>query len=384
MKIKLTWAALLFSIFFSAITLPRVFRLDSPDFKVFHVAAKHALYQPENLYKVSPDRYLYPPVTALLLAPFGFSENWKFHQLSWHVLLFFLIWFFSKQSWAFFWSAVILNRYFAINFGYGQINPLVLFLVFITSLTLKQKQSHLAAVSWPLASILKVYPLVQGLEFIQQKRIKELLISFGVFIIFLILPLLVWGKTLALGLHFQFFQALQSKGLPIDSGNQSLSALAVRLFTDQSFQLHPLGEFRWGWILLPEAFVKFFPITIGIVFTIFSWRTAWKRSDFFDGAAAFGFSLLFLSHIVWKDYFIFMIFPLVQIIQNKPKKRKWILGVYLCLVYLSSPEILSHQVSARLDALSIHFFAAFWIWVFWLRMKSSKNEMGHMNPSNGF
>jgi hypothetical protein len=373
-KIKLVWAALLFSIAFSAISLPRVFRLDSPDFKVFHVAAKHALYQPENLYKISPDRYLYPPVTAILLAPFGFSDNWKFHQLSWHLLLSLVLLFFCQQSWAFFWAIIILNRYFSINFGYGQINPIVLFFVFLTTISLKKENSKLASVSWPLASILKVYPLVQGLEFIQHRRWRELFYTFGVFFFLLSIPFLFWGIDLALELHFQFFQALQAKGLPIDSGNQSLSALAVRLFTAQPFQLHPLGEYRWGWILLPPLFVKYLPLLLGLVFTFITWQKAWKRKGFFDGASAFGFSLLFLSHIVWKDYFIFLLFPIAQIIQLQPRGWKQILGIYLAFVYLSSPDLITHQVSARLDALSLHFFAAIWIWFHWLKIQSSSNE----------
>jgi hypothetical protein len=68
-------------------TLKKAGSLGSPDFKVFYTAARHVFTDPENIYRVSPDRYLYPPSTALLLTPFGFSENYPAHQWAWHGLL---------------------------------------------------------------------------------------------------------------------------------------------------------------------------------------------------------------------------------------------------------------------------------------------------------
>ncbi len=365
MKHRLVLFSALVALVFFGITAPRMLRLDSPDFKVFHVAAKHALYQPENLYKISPDRYLYPPSTALLLAPFGFTDSWRFHQWSWHLVISLVVFFLAKQSWFFFFGILCLNRYLAINFGYGQINPLLLLMVFVTSRSLALNKSW-AALTWPLASILKVYPLVQGIEFLHRRRWRELALAAAMFLLLLFLPFVFWPVDLAIELHRQFFQALEAKGLPTDSGNQSLLALFVRFFTLQPFQLHPFGEVQWGFATISRDLLSVAFFAVAGISLFFTWKKAIARKLALDSAAAMGFSLIFLSHIVWKDYFIFLLFPLVQFLELKPARWKGIIGVYLAMVYLSSPEIITHYWSARLDAINIHYWAAIWIWVHWL------------------
>ena len=61
------FSALFFVAVLAAATFPKSAKLDSPDFKVFYTAAQHALHDPEYMYKRSPDRFLYPPATSILL-----------------------------------------------------------------------------------------------------------------------------------------------------------------------------------------------------------------------------------------------------------------------------------------------------------------------------
>jgi len=370
---KLWLISLVLSLAFAGITAPRVIRLDSPDFKVFYTAAKHALYEPENLYKVSPDRYLYPPTTALLLAPFGFSDSWNFHRWSWHVFTAMILFFLAKKSWAIFFAILCLNRYFSINFGYGQINPLLLLLVFSTSRGLQQNKFYSAAL-WPVASILKVYPLVQGLEFLLRKNWKNLALSAVAFFVLLLLPFMVWPRDLAVQLHFEFFQSLASKGLPTDSGNQSIYACFIRFFHAAPFQLHPIGDVQWNILSLSSKHLAMTSLALGSLLTAITWFCAHKRKYALDFPSAVGFSLLFLSHIVWKDYFVFLLFPLAQVILYQHKHWKIQLGIYLALVYGSSPEILTHYWSARLEAINIHFVSALFLWTIWIRIPKMAND----------
>jgi hypothetical protein len=145
-----------------------------------------------------------------------------------------------------------------------------------------------------------------------------------------------------------------------------LLALFVRFFTLQPFQLHPFGEVQWGFATISRDLVSVAFFAVAGISLFFTWKKAIARKLALDSAAAMGFSLIFLSHIVWKDYFIFLLFPLVQFLELKPARWKGIIGVYLAMVYLSSPEIITHYWSARLDAINIHYWAAIWIWVHWL------------------
>ena len=82
--------------------------------------------------------------------------------------------------------------------------------------------------------------------------------------------------------------------------------------------------------------------------------------------SALAFSILFLSHIVWKDYLLFLYFPLSEVLRRLPKKQAWLLaGVFLFLVTFSSPDLVGHPLSTRLDAACIHSWAAALVWWAW-------------------
>lgn len=365
-KFPRRWACL-FSVLIALATVPRAHKLHSPDFRVFYVAAQHALVDPENVYRLSPDRYLYPPSTALLLTPFAFSEYYPLHQWVWHGLLALLVFLLASQGLASLAAMVLLSRYLAISFGYGQINLVVMALMGFAGLWLSRRPA-LAGGFWALAVSLKVYPLVFAPAFLPRENRRGILWAMLAGASILALPLLVFGLELGLQLYREFFAALQSKGLPLDSHNQSLAALFLRIFTEQTFKLQGVADTSFTLLSLSPALVSGFALAVGVALTAITWRAAFRlrTSECFLSAAAF--SIIFLSHIVWKDYLLFLFFPLAEIFHNSSRKKSWwVAGTFLALITLASPAIASPAVASRLDAVCIHFWAAVLVWASWLK-----------------
>src|SRR5687768_5818520 len=107
----------LFALVVALATVHKAKSLGSPDFKVFYTAAHFAVSEPENIYRLSPDRYLYPPSTAIFLAPFGLLP-YEVAQWIWHGMLAILLFGFCAAGWASFAAMALLTRYLTISFFY--------------------------------------------------------------------------------------------------------------------------------------------------------------------------------------------------------------------------------------------------------------------------
>jgi hypothetical protein len=359
--------AALFALVITVATVPRARKLDSPDFKVFYVAARHVLTEPANLYKISPDRYLYPPSAAILLTPFAFTENFAVHQWLWHGLLGLIVFALAGAGGASLAAMALLSRYLAVSLGYGQINLVVMGLLALAGIWVARRPRRAGAV-WALAVSLKVYPAAFAPAFFPKQSRRGTLAGAGVGLAILLLPFLVFGPALALQLYGEFFIALESKGMPLHSHNQSITALLLRLFTDQSFHLHSVGDTQWTLLALPQAAVVALSWLIGAGLTVATWLRAKERlsGEAFLSAAAF--SIIFLSHIVWKDYLLFLFFPLAEVFRRYPRRQAMMIAVaFLLPITLSSPDIIGFKAATRLDAACIHLWAAILVWIAWWR-----------------
>ncbi|MGZ6481640.1 MAG: glycosyltransferase family 87 protein [Bdellovibrionota bacterium] len=370
-------------------TVKKARGLGSPDFKVFYTAAQHALHDPENIYRLSPDRYLYPPSTALLLTPFAFSTHYEVHQWIWHGLLGLLVFALSAVSGPALAAMALLTRYLAITLSYGQINLVVLGLFALTGILARRGSLRPAGSVWALVTSLKVYPVVLAPFFFPRPRWR----AFGGAMLggalLLFLPFAFFGLDTGSQLYADFFEALRAKGLPLHSHNQSIAALLLRLFTKQMFYLHAIGPAWWGVADLPEPFLRVCALVIGGALSYFSWRRAAARGLGAEAAlSAASFSILFLSHIVWRDYLLLLYFPLREGFALWDRRKSWwVAGSFLAVITLSSPDVLQlffaplgagfahymltetptigHALSVRLDGACIHLWAAGLVWVAW-------------------
>jgi hypothetical protein len=368
---RISLLALLLALGLALGTLHKAKSLGSPDFQVFYTAAQHALHDPVNIYKLSPDRYLYPPSTALVLTPFAFSENYAFHQWSWHGLLAAILFILSSTSGAALAAMLLLVRYLAITFSYGQINLVVMGLLALVGFTARSGSLRPAGAIWALAMSLKVYPAVLAPFFFTKARWRAFSgMALGSALL-LFMPFAFFGLDLGAELYGEFFAALRAKGLPLHSHNQSIAALLLRVCTNQEFYLHAVGPEHWGLVNWPVPFLRLLAWVVGGALTFATWWKTWKRGLSADAAlSAAAFSILFLSHIVWKDYLLFLYFPLKELFALWPRRQSlWIAGIFLVMITLSSPDVVGHPLSTRLDAACIHLWAAVLIWGAWWKAR---------------
>jgi hypothetical protein len=386
---KILVMAAVFALALGLGTVRKASGLGSPDFKVFYTAAQHALHDPENIYRVSPDRYLYPPSTAALLTPFAFSGWYEFHQWTWHALLTGLVFVLAAMSGGALAAMALLTRYLAITLSYGQINLVVMGLLILTGSLARRGKFHPAGSAWALATSLKVYPVVLAPFFFPRDRWKAFLGALVGGTLLLLLPCLLFGFGLGIELYGEFFEALRSKGLPLHSHNQSIAALLLRFFTRQPFYLQAIGQLTWGVADLPEPLLRGAALLIGGGLSYLSWRKAVSRGLVPAAAlSAAAFSILFLSHIVWRDYFLFLYFPLTEGFGRWTRRKAFVVaGLYFVVLTFSSPDVLQvlfsplgdgfahamlterstigHALSVRMDGCCIHLWAALLVWWAW-------------------
>lgn len=371
-KRRIFLLAAIFSVALACGTVKKAKSLGSPDFKVFYTAARHALEDPENIYRISPDRYLYPPSAAILFTPFAFTGEYSLHQWVWHGFLAAILFSLASVHGAALLATVLLARYLAITFSYGQVNLVLIGLLSLAGMLAQRARWAGAGAVWATATMLKVYPVVLAPFFLPRERKKAIAGALGTGIFLLLLPLIFFGPALGAQLYREFFLALEDKGLPLHSHNQSIAAFLQRVFTSQEFYLHAVGPQRWGVLELPPALLRALAWVIGGTLALLSWLRAYRRGMGADAAlSAAAFSVLFLSHIVWKDYLLFLYFPLREIFGRLPRGQRWLVGaVFVALVTLSSPDIVGHLLSTRLDAACVHLWAAGLVWWAWWKNRN--------------
>lgn len=364
---RLVILAFFFALVISVATARKARSLGSPDFKVFYTAAHFVLSEPANMYRVSPDRYLYPPSTAILLSPFGLLP-YTVAQWLWHGILGLLLFVFCSLSWPSFFAMALLTRYLTISFFYGQINLPVLALLAGAGMWLRTR-AEVAGVFWAFATSIKVYPAVFAPAFLPSKERRGLWTGMAAGFLLLLLPVLFFGPALAVDLYQQFFAALGAKGMPLHSHNQSFAALLLRTLTDDHFYLHAVGDEKWTLLKLNPVFVRGLALAIGGALAVCSWWKVLRKGEAWATSAT-AFSVLFLSHIVWKDYSLLLYFPLLEIFGRLPKRKAIQLGAAcLAVITLSSPDIVGHPLSTRLDAACVHLWVAVLVWGTWMRLK---------------
>lgn len=368
------WLAAFIAIVLGLAAFSKFRILDGPDFKVFYVAGKFAISTPEKMYQESPDRFLYPPTSSLLFVPFSLIPSWEYARLAWYLFSLGLIYWFASGSLPACLALIVLARYFVINLRYGQVNLLVLALLFAVTVSLQQRRSSAAGALLALNSMLKVFPGVQIVEFFVRRDWRAFAWFSGAFAVLLALPFLVWPWPTAISLYQEFPAELAKKGIPSFTHNQSVLALLNRLFLWEKFYAFPVDDLRWRIVTLPDWLLKIFALAIGGSISALAWLRAKRRKEALDGVAATGFSILFLSHIVWKPYFVFLFPALIQCLNGKGKTH-WVLFLaFLVLGPLLSADIYGFYYSTWMEGACTHLWAALFLFIAWYYLPSCRKS----------
>ncbi len=395
--------------------LRRAFTRGAHDFAVFH-HAWHLVWtgQGSQVYRDSPDRFLYSPGFAWFLAPLGgLSQQWALVLwcfLKVIALLWVAKWVASEalkkvsvaEEFDDFtrWRAVILSmalgvliisRPLLIDFEYGQVNVLILALAIWGLAThLDAKSSGLKTMaSWFLLGIIalaKVFPLplllipfCLPLENSREKlRVERQSVLAAVFFTGLA-PLLSLGWAGAWRLIFDWRDALLARGFPIESHNQSFLA-----FVQHFLSGHPtpvISEngraFFFGAACLSsdQIFLISLCWTLAALGVTLAWviRGPKEKADSLRWAVLLVGLLIIPSHLIWKPYFVLSL-PLAVYVASQAltqRRRAWRWVFFLFLFFgmnLTTFDVLGHHWGALLEASSslliLHLALMFWVaWV---------------------
>ena len=316
------------------------FQRGGSDFNVFYTAWKHVWSgHAELIYQKSPDRYLYAPGFAWLLAPmalFSYKTGLAIWSLGKAVLLAMML---RVTATALHRREIpgngvaaiaflFITRPLLIDVQYGQINGFLLAVSVITLLMrYRSGGGHwLDGFRWSVLAALAVTKLylipllavpflvTSGLDR-KRLRLERVGIVLGLFVIVFI-PVLTEGFSGAFSFYEEWKVALEARGMPRDGHNQSFAGLLQKLFSGQQWESLAYGAryIKMGWSVFSQEQIK--AMTLGWLLISMGFLGGWIMSAKKHSPLIFVSVLIALlivpSHLVWKPYFIFS-FPVAAL-----------------------------------------------------------------------
>ncbi len=359
------------------------------DFPVFYESWKLVLAgRGAELYHATPDRFLYAPGFAWILSPLGLLPK----DLS------LALWCFAKAAVIGYclralsrgfgniryrvplglaaWAVVLTARPLLIDFQYGQVNTFLLgACVWALATHFDSKASGLQRYSawfmlgvWATAKLI-VFPLflVPIFSYSKGRSDRQLIAATLGVAVLLLLPLLGVDSAGCIQLLYNWKDALLSRGLPLESHNQSFSALLWHYLSGTPTRVvseaGAMIQMGWG-ILSPQVISALTFAWSGLTFVGFFTILASKRLRNSDPVlwSALLISLLFVpSHLVWKPYFLLGL-PLVAyglklaskgLLQNQTVLGVAIMAVYFLGMNFTGFDFIGHDLAARIEGASV-------------------------------
>ncbi len=367
------------------------FQLGAPDFHVFHFAATLvADGRFSELYTVSPDRFLYAPGFAWILLPlalFPLKVSFFFWSVLKGALLGGMLRVLYQRAGAVATTlgVVFFARPLLIDLRYGQINLIILSLAVIAIDYLCSPRSRRKEVAiwylFSMSALSKLFPLTLILGTLRS-RLARAGSALGIGMV-LIFPVIGVGFSGLFGLYRDWFYALQSKGLPIDTHNQSFLAFMLRIFSNQpapSLQLGGTVHTHGFNLLAPDTSLFIGKLAILTILTaLITGVVRFSKHLSFDRAMILIALVVLPSHLIWKPYFIFSI-PLLAItfgrlLQSKQRVPLYLLLVLGVILSCTSYEFVGREWAARFDAWSLFY------WVDWAAVLICARVLAQPRPS---
>lgn len=349
------------------------------DFSVFFAAWRLVVGgHGSEIYHATPDRFLYAPGFAWILAPIAYLPK-KLALAIWCLgkaaALGYLIREFSFRirgsnsvlslgicGWAVMWVA----RPLLIDFQYGQVN---LFVLTASLWALFEHFGRLRApsrrfLSWfvfGIAAVSKLFPLPLALvpwfvnAGISKKDLMRERLALGLGILTaLFLPMVSEGFSGCIKLLLEWKGALVSKGLPLESHNQSFIAFLHHYFSGVPTQVlsHGPRPVTLGGPWFSDEVIQL--LGVAWILLIAGFLLAWimvgstKRDPLSWIAIAIA-ALILPSHLVWKPYFIMGLPAAILTVSQLPKNAVS-LSIVFVGINLTSFDVVGPAWSARLEA----------------------------------
>lgn len=370
------------------------------DFFVFYEAWRLVLRgQGSEIYRLSPDRFLYGPGFAWLLAPLGLLPSWAALGV-WCLLKAFVLGFLINklsQVWqskdrllslgVSAWGAVLLARPLLIDFEYGQVNLLILGACLWGLLghfeTEESPTSDFAR--WyllALAAIAKLFPIplllvpwaIPPRSSFRKAKWERIAIIAGL-VTALLVPVFSQGWIGTFHLLKDWREAVLARGLPLESHNQSFTALLYHYLSGQPTPVISEGSapllLGYGWlahhqIVLLSLFwtCLTFSFSLGWILTGSLWvddelKSTQKQFPLKWIGIVVGL-LIVPSHLVWKPYFVMSLPLAILVIHqasriNRPSFYFSILILFIG-INLTGFDFVGHHWAAHFEAASFMLF----------------------------
>jgi hypothetical protein len=310
------------------------FQRGGHDFSVFYEAWRLVLSgHGADIYHGTPDRYLYAPGFAWILAPLGYFPRgaalalWCFAKAAVVGLL--IRGFCLRLTQGAFpsaigigaWAVLLCARPILIDFQYGQVNIFVLGACAWAMLTRFRKAGPdwMDFFSWAtlgIAATVKLFPLPLLLvpffvtRYVSARRLLlERAGALAGMAIVILLPICTLGLHGAETLYWQWKDALISRGLPLESHNQSFSAFLSHYFSGNPTHIIANGISHPAWLggawlsssSIHSLSVAWTLIALGL--TVGWILTGSTKSPLRWIVVSIG-ALILPSHLVWKPYFV--------------------------------------------------------------------------------
>lgn len=310
------------------------FQRGANDFSVFYEAWSLVRNgRGADIYHATPDRFLYAPGFAWLFSPLAFFNRnislaiWCFLKIG---ILVFLVRSFSfqvknqKPMMAFglgSWGIVLLARPLLIDLQYGQVNTLILGACAwgLLNHSKKTQANFWDGLSWAVLAIAawtKLFPLpLLCIPILITRGISSARLTWertgvllGSLLIGLI-PLLTEGVQGTRNLYSHWKDSLISRGLPLESHNQSFSAFLHHYFSGNPTHViargidHPL---LMGASWLSSYEISTLSLAWALIFggLLLGWILRGAVKPGVRWIAVTIALLILPSHLVWKPYFI--------------------------------------------------------------------------------
>jgi hypothetical protein len=346
------------------------------DFAVFHAAWRAVLAgRGAEIYRVTPDRFLYAPGFAWVLAPLGWIPEpvalalWTLLKVA--ALAAVLVAFARRlrigAAGPFAWGVLLFSRPLIIDLQYGQVNAWILFAAVWVLLTFDDpaRGAVARAVSWLSFSFLaaaKLFGLpLLLLPFVTRGRRIERAATAAGAACALVPPFFSLGASGTAAILLEWKAALLGKGIPLETHNQSFSAFLHRIPGTSPSPYIPLEShlpFSLGWLdprsvdLLSLAWAAG---VAGILLALVLVRPERRGPAW----AALLIGLLVIpSHLVWKPYFIFGIPAALCFVARIRARRELVFATLVfAMINLTGFDLVGYAAAARIEAASGWLFA---------------------------
>ena len=309
------------------------------DFTVFYEAWRLVLDgKGLSIYHATPDRFLYAPGFAWLFSPLGLLPKtvalavWStFKALAVGLVVRGLARIMNVPIGLVAWGVVGAARPVLIDMQYGQVNLLVMAAgawALLTHFQASRPRSREVFVAWLVLGIaaaskllllpLALVPFISfdngGAKIPASRLRRERAGLLTGFLLVLLAPVITEGIRATWGLHELWMDALVGRGLPLESHNQSFTALLHRYFSGMETHVIARGTqlTALGGSWLPRGTINL--LSVAWTFITMGGLLAWlmqgptgsphgKRSPARWLAVAVAMSVL-PAHLVWKPYFV--------------------------------------------------------------------------------